>query len=145
MNGRSASGRLNTSSSGHCRRRLLGNAETVGGAPGRGAGRAGEYPGAAQGVKSFLWLCTRHSGFAVCPAGDLAKGLEAAASGEAVSGGRRRASPTAPPRSHGAPLPRGREKSVPEQRVKRRRASVPKLKSQSSRGRELLTLRLEGT
>lgn len=67
---------------------------------GRGAGprsrESGRAPRGAQGVKSFLWLCARHSGFAVCPAGDLAKGLEAAASGEAVSGGRRRASPRPP-------------------------------------------------
>lgn len=77
------------------RPRLLGNVGTVGGP---GLGRQEEEPGELASPEGPRWVwkpslavSSRHSCFAVCPSGDLAKGREAAAFGETFSEGRRRA------------------------------------------------------
>lgn len=121
------------------RRRLLGNVQAVGGpglnhreeGPGVLAsprGRAGSETLPADGVASLS---------AVCRSADLAKGQEAAASGLAVSEGRRCAPPLASSRSSTSTL--AKQDSVGEQRVKRRRPSVPNMKSKSSRRGALVT------
>lgn len=106
-----------------------------GGAPGGGAGgRAGGRCGAAQAVKPFLRVGPRHSDFAVGPAADLGEGWRRSPgepSPKAADG-------RLPLRPGEAPLPRRRR--VPELRVKRRRTSVPKLKSKAAVDKRLILL-----
>lgn len=107
----------------------MGGARRRGGAGRRERKRASWR--ALRGRRGCEALPARHSDFAVCPAADLGGGWRRSPekpSPKAAAG-------RLPPRPREAPLPRRRR--APELRVKRRRTSVPKLKSKSRRGQAL--------
>lgn len=119
------------------RRHPLGNVETVGG-PELGRQEEEQSELASPEGPRWVWnpslaISSRHSRFAICPSGDLAKGQEVAALGEAFSEGRRRGLYPA-----SSEAPNSTPAEDPEQRVKSRQASAPKAKGKSSRPRALL-------